>query len=145
MTTTIVFACSFLPCEEKNLAPQAASFPSIKAIMQAEKGRPITLATLASHALCPKHSALARPHVGGTFSHAETVKWFEDRDARRAAERAARREAERTAAEKFFAGKYGASAAKPKPQLMPGKPAPQPEPPKNAMQLAFEKAKVAVA
>ena len=132
-TTTAVFACSFPECEEKNLAPQKALFPSIKAILQAENGRPVTLATLASHALCPKHGGFARPHVGGTFSHAETAKWIEERDARRAAERAV--------AEKFFVGKYAASAAKPK-QAVPGKPAARPEPSKNAMQLAFEKAKV---
>jgi hypothetical protein len=135
MTThlTDTFACSFPGCEEKNLSRQKVLFPSIKAILQAENGRPVTLATLANHALCPRHSVLARPHVGGTFSHAETVKWIEERDAKRAAERAT--------AEKFFAGKYAVSAPKPK-QVMPGKPAAKPEPGKNAMQLAFDRAKV---
>lgn len=127
MTT---FACNFTGCEEKNLAPETAVFPSLKAIQQAESGRPVSVGTLAWHALCHRHAALVRPHVGGTFPYGETVKRIEERDAERAAARA-------------YCQRYGASVEKPK--SAPGRPAAKPEAPKNAMQLAFEKAKAAAA
>jgi hypothetical protein len=124
MTT---LACNFTGCLQKELQPETALVPAIKAIQQAEGGRPVTPATLASHVFCPEHAALGRGTTGGMFSYVETVKRLEQKAA------------DRTAAKQFFA-KYGEAPKKP---VAPGKPAPRPNPGKNAMQLAFDRVKVA--
>jgi hypothetical protein len=121
MTATL--SCNFPGCEAKDLKPETALVPAIKAIQQAENGRPVTPAILASHVFCQEHGVLGRAQAGGMFSYTETVKRLEQRAA------------ERTQAKTFFA-KYGAPAQKP---TAPGKPAAKPQPPKTAMQIALEK------
>ncbi len=124
MTTTLT--CNFPGCG-REVKPETALVPKIEAIRQAEGGKPISTDTLAKHVFCEEHGALGRGFAGGMFSYVKSVEHLEQRAK------------ERTAAKSFFA-KYGAPA--PKQPAAPGKPAAKPEPAKNAMQLAFDRAKV---
>ncbi len=124
MTTTL--KCNFDGCGIE-VAPEKALVPRIEAIRQAEGKSSITPSDLARHVFCEEHGALGRGFTGGMFSYAETVKRLEQRAA------------ERVQAKQFFA-KY----AEPR-KAAPGKPAPKPESGKNAMQIAFERAKTAAA
>ena len=62
MTT---LSCNFPGCEAKDLKPETALVPAIKAIQQAENGRPVSPAILASHVFCQEHGALGRSQAGG--------------------------------------------------------------------------------
>jgi hypothetical protein len=127
-------SCNFPGCEAKNLKPETALVPAIKAIQQAEGGRPVITAMLANHVFCNEHGTLGRGVTGGMFSYVETVKQLE------------RRLAERAEARTFFA-KYTESRKTELPKPVPAKPiaspqspaTPRPPAPKTAMQIAFEK------
>jgi hypothetical protein len=134
-TTTTTLSCKFPGCEMKDLKPETALVPAIKAIQQAEGGRPVTPAILANHVLCNEHGALGRGIAGGMFSYTETVNQLE------------RRMAERAQAKTFFA-KYAEPPRKAEPpKPVPAKPiarpqslaTPRPPASKTAMQIAFEK------
>lgn len=127
---TNAFSCNFLGCETKNLAPETALVPSIKAIRQAEDGRRVTPEILAKHAFCKDHAALGRAQAGRMFSYLETVRQLEQHAAQLAKDRA-------TASQVF--AKYGGV---PKKTSAPGKPtAPssprRPSPRSDAMKNAF--------
>jgi hypothetical protein len=124
MTATTTLTCNFPGCETKDLKPETAMVPSIKAIRQAEGGKVVTPLMLAPHVLCADHAALGRGMGGGMFSYVETVQQLE------------RREADRGKAPAYFA-RYMPAVEPPK--TKPGKPQAQPAPSKTAMQIAFER------
>ena len=71
-----------LPGCGARLSADGAFVPEMSAIRQAT-GKPVTLAELAHHVLCPRHSRLAREQKVKTFRYLDTVKMIEERVAAR--------------------------------------------------------------
>lgn len=74
-------ACSFSGCREKELLPEFAWVPELKAIRQAE-GRKPSPSHLAKHAFCRTHASLAREtHGVKMYPYIKTLAELERRQA----------------------------------------------------------------